>query len=113
MKRILQLAMLFAAGAILPACTNDVTEPTVVPDEAQAQPETRAFGDKSPIVVTYNECNDCDPRNVLNYKIGDDLFVDLEICFAATFCLMSRNTSGPSKLLVQKCRSDCSLTTKG
>ena len=83
-KNLLTLAtLLFAAGALLTACTNDVTEPTVVPDEAQAQPETRAFGDKSPIVVTYNECNDCDPRNVLNYKIGDDRFIDLEICFAA------------------------------
>lgn len=83
-KNLLILAtLLFAAGALLTACTNDVTEPTVVPDEAQAQPETRAFGDKSPIVVTYNECNDCDPRNALNFKIGDNQFIDLEICFAA------------------------------
>lgn len=83
MKRILQLAtLLFAAGALFTACNNDMTEPTVVPDEAQAQPETRAFGDKTPIVVTYNECNDCDPRNALNYMIGDKPLFDVVILFA-------------------------------
>lgn len=83
MKRILQLAtLLFAAGALFTACNNDMADPSVVPDEAQAQPETRAFGDKTPIVVTYNECNDCDPRNALNYMIGDKAFFDVVILFA-------------------------------
>lgn len=84
MKRILQLAtLLFAAGALFTACNNDMTEPTVVPDEAQAQPETRAYGDKSPITVAYNECNDCSPLNIGAWSLGDKAFYDLGILFAA------------------------------
>lgn len=84
MKRILQLAtLLFAAGALLTACNNDMTEPTVVPDEAQAQPETRAYGDKSPITVAYNECNDCSPLNIGAWSLGDKPFYDVGILFAA------------------------------
>lgn len=75
--------LLFAAGALFTACNNDMTEPTVVPDEAQAQPETRAYGDKTPIVVTYNECNDCNPLNIGAWSLGDKAFFDVGILFAA------------------------------
>lgn len=72
--------MLFAAGALMTACNNDMTE-AAMPDGAQ--PETRAYGDKSPITVVYNECNDCDPRNIINWYLTDKTFFDAGILFAA------------------------------
>lgn len=80
-KNLLKLAtLLFAAGALMTACNNDMTE-AAMPDGAQ--PETRAYGDKSPITVVYNECNDCDPRNIINWYIGDNTFFDVGILFAS------------------------------
>lgn len=72
--------MLFAAGALMTACTNDIESPNALNG---AQPETRAYGDKTPIVVTYNECNDCNPQNVGAYSLGDKAFFDIAILFAA------------------------------
>lgn len=84
MKRILSLAtLMFVVGALLTACNNDMTEPTAVPDEAQAQPETRASWDKTPITVAYNECNDCHPGNIGAWSLGDKPFYNLGILFAA------------------------------
>lgn len=79
-KNLLTLAtLLFAAGALMTACNNDM-EPAM-PDGAQ--PETRAYGDKTPIVSVYIETNNVDPRNAGAYSIGTEPFFDVVILFAA------------------------------
>lgn len=79
-KNLLTLAtLLFAAGALFTACNNDM-EPAM-PDGAQ--PETRAYGDKTPIVSVYIETNNVDPRNAGAYSIGTEPFFDVVILFAA------------------------------
>lgn len=85
MKRnLFSLATLsLAAGLLFFACNNDVTDSSVVPDQAQTQPETRAYGDKTPITVVYNECNDCNPLNIGAWSLGDKPFYDVAILFAA------------------------------
>lgn len=72
--------LMLTAGMLFFACNNDMTEPAA-PDGAM--PETRAFGDKSPKVFVYNECNDCSPLNAKIYMIGDKTFIDGLILFAA------------------------------
>lgn len=75
-------SLLMAAGAMFASCSNELEEPQI-----DAQPkaiETRAFGDKSPIVSVYVEINDNDPRIVTSYKDGNGkAFIDLVHLFAS------------------------------
>lgn len=80
-KNLFTLAtLLFAAGAMFTACSNDMTD-EAMPDGVQ--PETRTYGDKTPVMVVYNECNDCNPLNMGAYSLGDKAFFDVAILFAA------------------------------
>ena len=80
-RQLITLAiLLLAAGAFLTACFSD-TELEITPKALQR--ETRADGDKTPIVSLYLEVNDVDPRIAGTYRIGTQPFFKVAIIFAA------------------------------
>lgn len=77
--------MLIVACISFISCSN---EAIVEVDELQnINATTRAYGDKTPKVVSYVEVNDVNPLNVGSYKLGasamDPAFFDVAIIFAA------------------------------
>lgn len=65
--------VLALAGMALVSCSKDTTES----DALCVAPETRAFGDKSPVVAAYVDVEQANPLNAGLYRIGDQPFIDI------------------------------------
>lgn len=46
-------------------------------------PATRAYGEKTPKVVTYIDVNDTNPLNAMLYRMDNEPFFDVAILYAA------------------------------
>ncbi|WP_295937995.1 glycosyl hydrolase family 18 protein [uncultured Alistipes sp.] len=75
-------AALVMAGAMFTSCAKDVEENQDL--TKGTIDETRAYGDKTPIVMAYYEINDTNPLNALSYTMANgEVFLDIVQLFAS------------------------------
>lgn len=63
---------------IFSACQNNLNT-----TDAVRTLETRAYGDKTPKIVTYIDVNDTNPLNAMLYRMDNESFIDMVTIFAA------------------------------
>lgn len=79
MRILFTLNTIFCVVIFHISCTN--LSESIAPIAQKS--ETRAYGDKTPIVSLYLEVNDVDPRIAGTYLVGTEPFFDVVIIFAA------------------------------
>ena len=84
MKKILTTIALMASASLFVCCNK--METNLVEENITHEtgvPQTKAYGDKTPIVAAYFETNDVNPLIAKGWTMDGDPFIDVAILFAA------------------------------
>lgn len=72
------VSLILIVSIIFSACQNNLNT-----TDAVRTLETRAYGDKTPKIVTYIDVNDTNPLNAMLYRMDNESFIDMVTIFAA------------------------------
>lgn len=72
------VSLVLIVSIIFSACQNNLNT-----TDAVRTLETRAYGDKTPKIVTYIDVNDTNPLNAMLYRMDNESFIDMVTIFAA------------------------------
>ena len=72
------VSLILIVSIIFSACQNNLNT-----TDAVRTLETRAYGDKTPKIVTCIEVNDTNPLNAMLYRMDNEPFIDIVTIFAA------------------------------
>lgn len=72
------VSLILIVSIIFSACQNNLNTTNAV-----RTLETRAYGDKTPKIVTYIDVNDTNPLNAMLYRMDNEPFIDIVTIFAA------------------------------
>lgn len=72
------VSLVLIVSIIFSACQNNLNT-----TDAVRTLETRAYGDKTPKIVTYIDVNDTNPLNAMLYRMDNEPFIDIVTIFAA------------------------------
>lgn len=80
---VYSIATALIAVAMFTSCENKIEEEVQSLNGEERILETRAFGDKTPVVTAYIEVNDVNPLNAGLYEMDGKPFIDVVKLFAA------------------------------